>query len=95
MRILYGDGFSEEDRKIVAPAIISNLLKGTFAILEECERLGHGLAAIERLLCSVHVTNAAQLGGRPAAAARACGGGRWQDGQHGDRPLLLHRGARL
>lgn len=47
MRILYGEGFGEEQRQQTAPVIISNLIGGTRTILENCDRLDCSLSSPE------------------------------------------------
>merc|ERR1719183_2486612 len=43
MRILYGDGFDDAARQVMASTILQNLMNGTQTVLANCDRLGFTL----------------------------------------------------
>ena len=45
MRILYGKGFTEEDRRNFKPVIFSNTLLSMKTLIHQCEEMGFDIAA--------------------------------------------------
>jgi GTPase SAR1 family protein len=61
MKILYGVGFSDDDRAAMAPVIYNNVICGMKILIENAQRLGHTIVANDKAIEFMEVSDEAVI----------------------------------